>query len=83
MVTPVQTPEENQTRITWEKPSGIELTTNGLQDTVDLANNNGWKEIRRVLPDGKVVEAKPKAKAKAEPKAAPEPEVVTEESGTE
>jgi len=33
------------TEITWERPSGMTLTTNASQDTIDYARANGWKIV--------------------------------------
>lgn len=49
--------------ITWEKPSGLEITTNDLKETKEYCKSLGWKE-KGAKKDEPVKETPVKTKAK-------------------
>jgi len=46
-------------RITWVRPSGTEITTNGLPETIKAAAEMGWKPKGEDAPEPRAPEPTP------------------------
>ena len=50
--------------IQWEKPSGLKIETNDMDETVDYCKSLGWKQISGKKPKDEAPVKKKPAKAK-------------------